>query len=141
MMNATQRRAWCHVGDVLVPGHAGLPKYSDTRAVELIPRLLAAGHPDDATAITLVVRVLRFLPPILLKVLLHLVGACGRVRGAAGGPFRLLELGLRGVILSSYYAGLDRDQGASLVHGQIGYRISCHSSCDTSRPSGTDTHI
>ncbi len=132
MMNARQQRAWCHIGDVLVPGHANLPRYSDTRAVELIPRLLAAGHPDDASAITLVVQGLRFVPKPLLAALLHLVAAAGRLRGAPGGPFRLLELGLRGVILSSYYAGLDGDNGESRIHGHIGYHISCHTGTDTS---------
>ena len=133
MMNATQRRAWCHIGDVLVPGHGTLPKYSDTNAVALIPRLLAAGHPDDTAAITLVVRMLRFLPKPLLAMLLRLVAVASLVRGAPGGPFRLLQLGLRGVVLSSYYAGLDLDgEGLSRVHGQLGYRISCHTGTDTS---------
>jgi hypothetical protein len=132
MMNARQQRAWCHVGDVLVPGHAPLPKYSETRAVELIPRLLAAGHPDDASAISLVVQCLRVVPKPLLAMLLHLVAAASRLRGAPGGPFRLLELGLRGVVLSSYYAGLDVADGESRIHGHLGYHISCHTGKDTS---------
>lgn len=128
---AADRRAWNRIGDALLPGYpqAGLPRFSATCAVELLPRLLAASPPDDVAALRIVVRLLAWLPCPLIRCVLHLLRFGGRAGGSfPGSACRLLELGLRGPLLACYYAGLDRDaEGASAIHTAIGYRISCDS--------------
>lgn len=130
--STADRRAWCKLGDVLLPGHGPLPCFSASGAVERIPRLLAASHPEDAAALRTVARALAVLPAPLITLVLRAVLLAARLRGPVGGPFRLLELGLRGILLSSYFAGLDRgEDGVSAVYAAIGYRIHCEPDTDT----------
>lgn len=136
------RRAWNRLGDAMLPGYpsAGLPAFSESGAVELLPRLLAASPPDDVAALRVVVRMLACLPRPLIRAVLRLL----RWGSVGGGPFpgglcRLLELGLRGPLLSCYYAGLDRAaDGTSMIHSAIGYQVSCEPLCDKSLSSDSE---
>lgn len=126
MLSAAELRCWRNVGHAYLPGQGGLPSYRDTDATDHLPALLAAGDADDIASLRLVVRVLGSLPGPLSGWLVRTVAAVAHTRLPGSGLFRLLDMGLRGVIISSYYNGLDRDaEGQSKRYRTMDIHIHC----------------
>lgn len=125
-----QRRAWEKVGDVLVPGGQGLPAFSASGVSRHLEACLECSPPEDRRDLLVLVTLLAWLPAPLLRLLLSVNAALRSLPGAAGAPFRLLELGLRGVVFTVYYAGLDDG-------GRVHETIDCHIHCEPM--TGEDT--
>jgi acyl-CoA reductase-like NAD-dependent aldehyde dehydrogenase len=106
------------VGDVLVPGDAGLPPFSRSGAAAHADRVLATLAEPDRRGLLALLGVLRFLPSLLVRGLLAAVGRLRGLPGAAGAPFRMLDVGLRGIVMSLYWS--DLGDGPS-VHAAIGW--------------------
>lgn len=117
-----QRRAWNRIGDVLIPGGDGLPSFSDSGVVHHVATALESSPPDDRETLLTLVAVLAWLPRPLLALLLAANTPLRRLPGMVGAPFRLLDMGLRGVVFTVYYAGVDDQER---IHEGIDYRIHC----------------
>ena len=117
-----QRRAWNRIGDVLVPGGQGMPSFSEAGVVSEIETALEPSPPEDRDALVTLVLVLAWVPRPLLALALRLMLPLRRVPGLAGAPFRLLDMGLRGVVYTVYYAGVD---AGNRVHGGMDCHIHC----------------
>lgn len=122
-LTTRERQAWEKIGDVLIPGGDGLPAFSTSGVSRHLETALASSPPEDRRDLLRVVRVLAWLPGPLLRLVLVINGGLRRIPGPAGGAFRLLDLGLRGVVFTVYYAGLDED-------GRIHDAIDCHIHCE-----------
>ncbi len=118
-----QRRAWNKIGDVLIPGGRGLPSFSDSGVVQHLETALESSPPDDREALLTLVSVLAWLPRPLLALLVAVNTPLRRLPGMAGAPFRLLDMGLRGVVFTVYYAGVDEQ-------GRVHAGIDCHIHCE-----------
>jgi hypothetical protein len=125
MIRLTERqcRAWNRIGDVLIPGGEGLPSFSDSGVVHYVGTALESTPPDDREALLTLVSVLAWLPRPLLALMLAANTPLRRLPGIMGAPFRLLDMGLRGVVFTVYYAGVDQQ-------GRIHEGIDCHIHCE-----------
>lgn len=117
-----QRRAWEKIGNVLVPGGKGLPSFSESGVSRYLEDVLEQSPEEDRRSLLLLVTVLGWWPRILLRLMLMINDTLRRLPGPAGGPFRLLDMGLRGVVFTLYYSGLDPD-------GRVHNAIDCHIQC------------
>jgi acyl-CoA reductase-like NAD-dependent aldehyde dehydrogenase len=117
-LSSSQLAGLVKVGDALVPGDAELPSFSRSGAAAHADRVLASLAEPDRRGLTVVLGVLRFLPAPLLRGLLVLIGRLRGVPGAAGAPFRMLDVGLRGIVMSLYWSDLG---DAPSVHDAIGW--------------------
>ena len=117
-----QRRAWNRIGDTLIPGGEGLPSFSASGVVDHVETALEASPPADREALLKLVTVLAWLPRPLVALLMAANTHLRRLPGMAGAPFRLLDMGLRGVVFTVYYAGVD-EQGQ--IHEGIDFHIHC----------------
>lgn len=118
----SQRRAWNRIGDVLIPGDEGLPSFSDSGVARHLETALESSPPEDREALLKLVAVLAWLPRPLLALLVAVNTPLRRLPGMAGAPFRLLDMGLRGVVFTVYYAGVDEH---GRIHDGIGCQIHC----------------
>ncbi len=101
------------LGDVLVPGDGELPRFSATGAAEHADRVLAFLNKGDRDGIRLLLAASRFLPKPVLRGIFRLTGAQRRFPDWLGRPLRLLELGLKGLVMTLYYS--DVGAGASIL--------------------------
>lgn len=118
-----QRQAWNRIGDVLIPGGEGLPSFSDSGVVQHVDTALESSSSDDREALLTLVSVLAWLPRPLLALLVAVNTPLRRLPGMPGAPFRLLDMGLRGVVFTVYYSGVDEQ-------GRIHDGIDCHIHCE-----------
>lgn len=111
------RAGLVRLGDVLVPGDGELPSFSKAGAAEHAERFLAALPPDDRAGLRLLLGLFGFLPRFVLRGLVALAGRHARFPELLAGPLRKLELGLKGIVMTLYYA----DLGDARIHPQIGW--------------------
>ena len=118
-------RALARIGDVLIPGDDTLPSYSQSGAAALAPRALAGARHVDQTMMLRLISVVGALPRPLIAVMFLLIRAGLRLPGLAGAPARLLDLALKGVVMNTYYCGLDRaaPDGSSAVFQALDFRL------------------
>lgn len=125
-LSRLEQYSWRRLGKVLVPGNAILPPYDYTNAVAWVPEILAASSQEDEESIRLVAIVLGVLPLVAIRLLLRLLSAWAYGTEALGALPRLLLIGLKGVVYTSYYAGLDRDDsGQSQVFAGMQVYLQC----------------
>ncbi|WP_111656574.1 hypothetical protein [Isoalcanivorax indicus] len=131
-----QHRAMTHLGNALVPGGDGMPSYAEVDAARHAGRALGAARAADRDALLLLVQILGVVPAPLLRGGLILTNLLGRLPGMPGAPARLLDIGLRGLVLNTYYAGLDRDgtDGRSAVHQAMDFALQCEPPKGNTRP-------
>lgn len=121
-LSQLERRSWERVGRVLVPGNATLPRYDYAGVSAQIPTILAASSQEDEVLIRLVVLWFGFLPLLLIGGLLKLLNAWAYGTKWAGTLPRLLLIGIKGVIYTSYYAGVDTN---NQVHSGMEFALNC----------------
>lgn len=125
-LSRLEQYSWRRLGRVLAPGTAELPPYDYINAVVWVPEILAASSQEDEESIRIVAVVLGVLPLFLIRLLLRMLSAWAYKTGAIGALPRLLMIGLKGVVYTSYYAGLDRDDsGQSQVFSGMQVHLQC----------------
>jgi hypothetical protein len=107
------------VGDVLVPGAAGFPKFSSSGVVKQVDRLLDHMPPGDLGDLKVLLTILGFFPPFMIAAVMRLLEWAPRIPGPIGAVLRLVRLGLRGIIMSLYFQD-------ARVHQALGYRVSVY---------------
>jgi hypothetical protein len=130
-LTESQRRAFEKVGDVLVPGNASQPSFAQSGCSRHLETVIGPSHPDDRRDLLVLVRVLAWLPGPVLWCLFAVNGWARRLPGLAGAPFRMLDMGLRGVVFTCYYTGLDE---GNRIHRSIDFAIHC-------QPRSEDSHV
>lgn len=121
-LSPLEKRSWERVGQVFVPGNATMPRYDYAGVTQKIPVILAASSEADETLIRTLVFWLGLLPLFAIQGFLKLINAWAYGTGRLGALPRLLMIGVKGVIYTSYYAGLDE---ASQVHSGMGFSLHC----------------
>lgn len=120
-----EQRSWQRIGNVLAPGNEQLPQYGYTNATDWIPEILAASSQEDEESVRWVVLIIGVLPLLLIRWLMQGLSFLAYNTGALGALPRLLLIGVKGVIYSSYYAGLDGVDGESQVYAGMQYDAHC----------------
>ncbi|WP_299011345.1 hypothetical protein [uncultured Shewanella sp.] len=128
------------LGDVLLPGTAHMPRFSSTHSSEHVDEVLRATADKDREDLVLVLSLFSVLPIGLVGFLLRyaskvssapivptpLVSGLHSMRTWWKTQWRLLDLGLRGVVFSVYYSGLNNGLSQTPnVHRQMDYQLAC----------------
>lgn len=112
---SAQLRAIARIGDLMLPGTEELPRFSETRCIADIDRVLAYVPPGDLQDLNTLLLILAYLPKFVLRWFLWLLERSTEW-GWLPGILRVIRLGLRGIILGLYY-------GHPSVHQRIGFAI------------------
>lgn len=97
------------LGDVMVPGDGALPSFSASGCAAHADRLIAHMTPGDRSGVTFLLGALRFLPRFALRGLLRLTDRHASFPEPIGAGLRMLGIGVKGVVMTLYYSGLDDD--------------------------------
>lgn len=125
-LSPRELRGLCRVGDLMIPSGYGLPGFSESGCVAHIDELMAATPAADVRDFKLLMRVISVTPKGVLRWLLHWISRLDRMPAPLSSLFRLLHLGLGGVIFSLYYSGKGSVyQPESGVYAAIGYSVQC----------------
>lgn len=117
-LTSIQRAGLLKVGDILVPGDAQLPCFSAARCADQVDRMLAHMTDADRQGAKLLLSVFRFLPAFLIRAIMALTDHHRRVPAVLGAPLRLINIGIKGLVMSLYYS--DVGEGPS-IHSMIGW--------------------
>jgi len=93
------------IGDILMPGEDGFPSFSELGCIEHIDDVVAYTGADDRAALKTLLTLLSVFPTPLLRAFLALVALCKKLPGGLGALFRLLDMGLRSVVVTLYFSG------------------------------------
>ena len=94
------------IGDVLLPGTDASPAFSRTGCIDHIDRMAAYLSKDDLGGLRLVFGLAAGCPRWLIRLLMNLCTHSQRVPGPLGAGLRLLEIGVKGAVMSLYYANV-----------------------------------
>lgn len=124
--NGIQLRSIERLGDLYLPAFGGLPTFSDSGCLEHVDIVLDEVHPDDRTALGLLLYVLRLVPLFLLEKLITAMNHHDRYPELIAGPLRLVSLALKGIVMSLYYSGLTGgNYKGQTPHEVLEYALHC----------------
>ena len=120
-----QLRSLERLGDCYLPGTETLPSFSATGAIEHVDTVLEGVDEADIQGLGLLLMLLRWTPLFLIRLLLVLLDRHHRFPPPLAGLFRLLNLGLKGPVMTLYYSGLGHNDESSGVHEAMGFELHC----------------
>jgi acyl-CoA reductase-like NAD-dependent aldehyde dehydrogenase len=100
-MNALALKGLKKAGDILLPGEGAFPAFSQTQLEGQLPRLMSEMYDDDRSGFILLMNIFGVLPSFMVRLLLW-VASFGH-----GSVFRQIHIGVRGVLFTLYYSGID----------------------------------
>jgi aldehyde dehydrogenase (NAD+) len=106
MLSRTQFAGLLKIGDILVPGDAQLPSFSASQCAREADRMLRHMPDDDRNSVRLVLGLFGVLPRLLVRGIYWLTDQHRRLPESAAAPFRLANLGIKGVVMTLYYSDL-----------------------------------
>ncbi len=104
MFNSTQIAGLNKLGDLMVPANADFPAFSETGCTDKLDKVMSPAHKDDIMAFGILLWVFNYLPRFAIRFLLNILDQTEKMPKLVAGPFRLLNLSLRGVVYSLYYS-------------------------------------
>jgi hypothetical protein len=124
-LSGWQLRGLERLGDCYLPGTRTLPAFSATGSSAHIDEVLDGVDEADRRGLALLLTVLGATPLFLIRFLLILLDRHHRLPPPLAGPLRLLNLGLKGPVMTLYYSGLDGEGKSSGVHEAMGFELHC----------------
>lgn len=124
-LSAGQLRSLERLGDVYLPGTERMPSFSASGSLAQIDVVLEGVHEDDRKGLALLLSLLGWMPAFLLRVLLRAIDRHHRFPPPLAGLLRLLNLALKGVVMSLYYSGLAAEGRSSGVHEAMQFELHC----------------
>jgi hypothetical protein len=103
----------------MAPGDGELPKFSSLNCVSQVGRITAYMPEADFRDLKMLLGILSFFPGFMLAALFRLIEFAPSVPGPLGGLFRTIRLGMRGLIMTLYYAD-------PRVLKVVGYEVSVY---------------
>ena len=117
-------RALERLGDIIVPRVGGLPAFSELGCIEHVDSVLTYAPREDVASLKTLLDVLYFLPDFLLRLLVRAMTKPGKWPEFIATDLRLLDMGIRGVVLSLYYSGKTGSAYAGPTpHELMGYEV------------------
>jgi aldehyde dehydrogenase (NAD+) len=113
LLTRTQLAGLRKIGDLMVPGDDEMPSFSASGCAEQADRMLVHMNDGDRDGITTLLGVFRFLPRFVLRGLLHLTDRHAVFPEPIAALLRMMNIGVKGVVMTLYYSGLDQ-RGAIL---------------------------
>jgi acyl-CoA reductase-like NAD-dependent aldehyde dehydrogenase len=106
-LSRTQFAGLLKLGDVIIPGDGDLPSFSASGCAVHADRMIAYMNPGDRDGITALLGVARFLPRVALRGLLRLTERHTAFPAPIAAGLRMINIGLKGVVMTLYYSGID----------------------------------
>ena len=114
------------VGDIVIPGGAGLPAFSQTGCISHVDVLMAATPAQDLKDFKLLLKLFSVLPDRFIRGLLMLIERNDRFPEPIGGLIRMLGIGINGVVFSLYYSNkTSAAYTGPTVHQALDYQVYC----------------
>jgi acyl-CoA reductase-like NAD-dependent aldehyde dehydrogenase len=117
-LSAGQMAGLLKLGDVMIPGDVELPSFSASGCARHVDRMLPFMSESDRQGVTALLSALRLLPRPAVRAIVWLADH----HRSAPEPFavvlRLMNIGVKGVVMTLYYSGID---DADVVHERIGW--------------------
>lgn len=123
-LSPLQMIALARLGDLYLPGTDRLPAFSATGCLAHVDQVLEGVHADDVRGLKWLLVLLRWMPAPLIRLLLLMLDRHHRFPPPLAGLLRLMNLGLKGPVMTLYYSGLG-DEASSGVHEAMGYELHC----------------
>jgi hypothetical protein len=101
-----QLAALAKVGDILIPGDAEFPPFSRSGSLEHVDRMLDHMYAADRNGVIALLSIFRFTPKFLIRGLLLLTEKQRSFPEPLGQICRMINLGLKGVVMTLYYSDL-----------------------------------
>ncbi|MCG8668932.1 MAG: hypothetical protein MI867_05930 [Pseudomonadales bacterium] len=105
----TQLEAIEKIGDIIVPGSGAFPSFTDTGCIAHIDTVMGPAHEEDLKLLGLLLIVLRYTPPVFIRMLLDLMNKAESMPRFIAPLFRLLNVSLKGIVFSLYYSNLTKE--------------------------------
>ncbi len=114
-----QNRGLNKLGDVIIPGEGIFPSFSSTGFSSHVDRMLDYMYDDDREGLTLLMTVFAFMPSFVIRWIVLLSEKNAAFPDVIGAPLRMIQLGLKGLILTLYYSNIDDPQktGMKIMEG------------------------
>ena len=106
------------LGKVVMPPDSDFPAFSEIQAEKYINRMVDYMYEDDRSAIMIILKLFSVMPLFLIRWTMSLIEHGYKWKGMLGAPFRMLQIGLKGLIFTIYYSDMKSDQ---IIHSKIGY--------------------
>jgi len=129
-LSPLQMRGLRKVGDVLIPGDADLPSFSKCGCITHVDRMLEYMYAADRDGVKALLGVCGVLPTLVVRGLLALTEQHAGLPNAVGSVLRLINTGLKGVVMTLYYS--DVGEGVSI------YKVIRYDAKVVTRPSATN---
>lgn len=109
--SARQIRGVLRLGDAVIPGDQQLPPFSETEFIHHIDRMLDYMEPEDLEGLGLLMNIFSFTPKWKIRLIINLCDLQKYLPHFMATPLRMVKLGLKGVIFTLYYSGLEDKEG------------------------------
>ena len=106
LLSPTQMRGLIKAGEVILPGTERSPSFAATGCAAHFDRMGAFLSPDDLGGLKILLTLLAFCPAWAIALLMTLATHNRKFPGFVGAGLRMLELGLKGAVVSLYYSDL-----------------------------------
>ncbi len=101
----------------MAPGHAGMPRFSESGAARHLPVMLGYMTPQDRKDVGALLDLAARAPRPVLRGLLRAAERGKRLPGSVGAGMRMLVVGVKGVSLAPYYSDFTADGRISQAVG------------------------
>jgi hypothetical protein len=103
-LSALQRRGLLKVGDVLIPGDREFPSFSRSGCAQQADAMLEYMHASDRSGVKALLGMCALMPRPLIRGFLSLTEHHRALPRAVGSAFRLINTGIKGVVMTLYYS-------------------------------------
>jgi len=117
-LTSTQLAGLRKVGDVMIPGDGTFPSFSASGCAEQADRMLAYMTESDRAGVRTLLGLFRFLPGFVLRAIVWATEHHHGAPGPLGAVLRLMNIGIKGAVMTLYYSGID---DGNLIHQRLGW--------------------
>jgi acyl-CoA reductase-like NAD-dependent aldehyde dehydrogenase len=117
-----QLKGLLRVGDIILPGTDTSPSFSKAGSINHIDRMAKYLSEDDLNGLQMLFGVFKWTPKWVIKFIMFLCNHNKRFPGFLGAGLRMIEIGVKGAVLSPYYSNLtSSDYQGKKVYDIIGW--------------------
>ncbi len=102
----TQLKGLAKAGDILLPGTAKSPSFSQTGCIVHMDRMAAFLSQEDLSGLRLILSLFRYTPKWKIRMLFSLWRKSDNLPDFLGAPLRMLEIGIKGAVYSPYFSNV-----------------------------------
>jgi len=101
-----QLKGLAKAGDIILPGTANSPSFSQTGCIAHMDRMAAFLSEDDLGGLQMLLSVFRYMPRWKIRMIFKLCNQSHYFPGFLGAGLRMVEIGVKGAVFSTYYANV-----------------------------------